>query len=136
MKFILLSKSIYLYISLQKLKPIDDDSEINESAEDIDEYEMMCIRGGSPPPLTQMNDTPISRLQDDAYYNSDDSYSSYESYEEKRQSRRGNSQDRRGNQIAQRKSRDKRRYDDSDVCVCCNILFAFNLIMFFFFGNM
>lgn len=90
---------------------------------------MMCIRGGSPPPL---NGSPMQtsggtrlaqQLQHDEQYFSGDSYSSYDSYEERRRRR---SKERRGTVAGnQRKGgRDggnKRRRlnkDDSEVSFC------------------
>ncbi|XP_037035416.1 protein suppressor of sable-like isoform X2 [Bradysia coprophila] len=89
---------------------IDGKPDIDQS-EEMDEYEMMCIRGASPPPashplMPSKNSGP--RMDDEPFY-SDESYSSYDSYEDRIQKRRV--KDRRVN----RNKRDiKRRRDDSE----------------------
>lgn len=90
---------------------IDAKPGIDHSDEMLDEYEMLCIRGGSPPPVSQQINpkNSNSRVEEENYY-SDDSYSSYDSYEDRIQKRRA--KERRGG----RSKRDnKRRRDESDV---------------------
>lgn len=93
---------------------IDAKTDNDQPDEMLDEYEMLCIRGGSPPPVAHSLITPKSsnpRMDEEVYY-SDDSYSSYDSYEDRIQKRRA--KDRRG---ARNKRDGKRRRDDSDVVV-------------------
>lgn len=93
---------------------IDATPDKEQPDEMLDEYEMLCIRGGSPPPvahplISAKNSNP--RMDEDVYY-SDDSYSSYDSYEDRIQKRRA--KDRR---VGRNKRDGKRRRDDSDVVV-------------------
>lgn len=67
----------------QKLKPDD--------IEDVDEYEMLYMRGGSPPPQQQQHDEP---------YLSGESYSSHRSYEERPRQRK---KDRRKKRVKRRR---------------------------------
>lgn len=105
---------------------IDGKPDIDQSDE-MDEYEMMFVRGGSPPPVSHLmmpmkNAGP--RMDDEPYY-SDGSYSSYESYEGRNQKRRV--KDRR---VAGRNKRDvKRRRDDSEVSF---VAMGFEIENFFF----
>lgn len=104
---------------IQKLKLVEEQIEGKpdiDQSDEMDEYEMMCIRGGSPPPVLHPLMPPKnagSRMDDEAYYNSDESYSSYDSYEERIQKRRVN-KDRRGG-VNRNKRDGKRRRDDSEV---------------------
>lgn len=73
---------------------------------------MLCVRGGSPPPVSHQllpPKTAKSHMDDEVYY-SDDSYSSFDSYEDRIQKRRA--KDRRG---GRNKREGKRRRDESDV---------------------
>lgn len=108
-----LTKMLFL---LQKLKLVEEQIEGKpdiDQSDEMDEYEMLCVRGGSPPPISHPMMQPKisgSRMDDEMYY-SDDSYSSYDSYEERIQKRRV--KDRR---TGGRNKRDgKRRRDDSEV---------------------
>lgn len=94
------------YFSLQKLKLVEDQIDAKPDVDEMDEYEMMCIRGGSPPPVSH---SLIPPKNEDVYY-SDDSYTSYDSYEDRIQKRRV--KDRRG---GRNKGGGKRRRDDSEV---------------------
>lgn len=129
----------------QKLKAAEDaaDGKVKsrrpeEAIDDDDDYEMMCVRGGSP-----MADSPaITRLQhhDEPYYRSDDSYtSSYDSYDDRRR-RDGSSKSRakdKGLRTAElsrkgRRGGSKRRRggihaDDTDVCKVAVVLFHLTL---------
>lgn len=99
----------------QKLKMVEEQIDGKPDADqndEMDEYEMLCIRGGSPPPvshplLPSKNTGP--RMDDEPFY-SDGSYYSDDSYEDRMQKRRV--KDRRGG----RNKRDmKRRREDSEV---------------------
>lgn len=116
----------------QKQKTDSDRLNDLQISDDIDEYEMMNIRGGSPPPDQLATSLPLSvppssRSVD---YYSDDSYSSYGSYDsgDRDRDRRSTFDDRRQRQRQQRNKdrrlggtsrkgvRDKNRHrDDSDV---------------------
>ncbi len=103
---------------MQKLKlveeQIDGKPDIDQSDE-MDEYEMLCVRGGSPPPLSHSMIPPKvagSRIDEEPYY-SDDSYSSYDSYEDRIQKRRV--KDNRAGRVGRNKRDGKRRRDDSEV---------------------
>lgn len=121
----------------------------HHDVDDVDEYEMMCIRGGSPPPL---NGSPMhaaagsrlaQQLQHDEQYFSGDSYSSFDSYEERRRRR---SKERRstaaGNQRkGGRDGGNKRRRlnkDDSEVGLhrCWGILGLFQKIAMLCFSEL
>lgn len=109
-----------LFFPSQKLKlveeQIDGKPDIDQSDE-MDEYEMLCVRGGSPPPIgNPLMPTKNANLRmDEEIYYSDDSYSSYDSYEDRIQKRRA--KDRRGGRVNKREA--KRRRDDSDVIIFC-----------------
>lgn len=103
----------------KKARLADDDVErsynSNES-EGFDEYEMMNVRGGSPPPHGQQAQGSQKQL----YYDSDASYTSYESESgdhrrRHRSKRRTNDRNSRRNHRGGNSKRDhKRRRDDSD----------------------
>lgn len=83
-----------------------------DQSDEMDEYEMLCVRGGSPPPVPHPlipTKNISSRIDDEVYY-SDDSYSSFDSYEDRIQKRRAKDIRRGG-----RKRDAKRRRDDSEV---------------------
>lgn len=95
---------------------IDGKPDIDQSDE-MDEYEMLCIRGGSPPPVSNplMPTKSVNSRMDEEPYYSDDSYSSYDSYEDRIQKRRA--KDRRAGGGGRNKREGKRRREDSDVII-------------------
>lgn len=118
--------TVFLFsFTFQKLKMVEDQIEGKvdiDQSDEMDEYEMLCVRGGSPPPIPYPLITPknVGSRMDDELYHSDDSYSSYDSYEDRIQKRR--LKDRRG---GVRNKRDgKRRRDDSEVNLKKKIILA------------
>lgn len=109
----------------QKLDGGESDKQYaQDESDDLDEYEMLNVRGGSPPlhgnPVSSTNSAQIQKQN--MYYDSDGSYSSYDSYDSadhrsrrhrsKRRAHERNS--RSGNHKSSSGKRDKRRRDDSD----------------------
>lgn len=69
--------------SRKKQRKQDDDNDrmpASNDSEDFDDYEMMNVRGGSPPSHGQGGGTQ-SHKQGMLYYDSDGSYTSYESFD-------------------------------------------------------
>lgn len=113
-------------LQLKKAKLTDDDSDkqylqASNDSEDFDEYEMLNVRGGSPPAHSQ-GQSQSQKPQGTLYYDSDGSYSSYDSYDSsehrarrQRSKRRANDRhSRSGNHRSNKSKREKRRRDDSD----------------------
>lgn len=76
---------------------------------DMDEFEMLNVRGGSPPPLSALPPPPPIRIYDD-YDSRDDSASSYDSYDSNDENSNGERRKRR-NKKESRRRKDKRSDD-------------------------
>lgn len=68
----------------KKQRKQDDDNDrlpASNDSEDFDDYEMMNVRGGSPPSHGGQSGSGHSHKQSMLYYDSDGSYTSYDSYD-------------------------------------------------------
>lgn len=109
----------------KKVKISDDTEKHNKyESDDVDEYEMLNMRGGSPVSGQQVasggHGTQSKAGQ--LYYDSDGSYTSYDSYESAESTRKRHQRSRRNRDRGGRKRRSnsknkrdkRRRFDDSD----------------------
>ncbi|XP_037936175.1 protein suppressor of sable isoform X2 [Teleopsis dalmanni] len=84
-----------------------------ELDEDFDEYEMLNVRGGSPPPISHPPLLPVNVYKDE-HYESEDSYTSYDSFESGDNSdvETGNRRRRRGKKDSRKRREDRNNRQD------------------------
>lgn len=98
--------------SRKRVKKDDEKKEEDGDDEEYDEYEMLGIRGGSPPPVNQLSSTSQAK-RDDSYDSSNSSSDSNDYHNDRRSSYRLNS-NRRNRSHGQKDGRDRRNDSDDD----------------------